>query len=83
MVELLRELGPGQLTPKMGSLSDTKSWEYPRWPTWEPDEEADPEKIFVVSHSDRPVPVDPTDLPIKIQSHERKAENQGFQCAVF
>ena len=36
---------------------------YPRWPTWEPDEDAEPEKIFPVRSDPPDRPVDPMQLP--------------------
>ncbi len=59
----IREFGPGNLTSEVSSLSDWKYSEFPRWPTWEPDEDAGEEKIFPVRSGEPDRPVKATDLP--------------------
>ena len=63
-------LGPGQLSTWIGGMSDPRATCFPRWPTWEPDAEKEPEMMLAVKGAKAPetdYPVDPKDIPIRMQ----------------
>ena len=64
----------------VGALSEQRFWTFPKWQTWEPNLGAE-EKIFPLAIEDRPVPVDPLDLPYKVQ--ENPTHPQGVTIRVF
>ena len=51
-------------------MSDPRATCFPRWPTWEPDAEKEPEMMLAVKGAKAPetdYPVDPKDIPIRMQ----------------
>ena len=56
-------MGPGDLTAEVGSVCDPRYTEFPRWPMWEPKEDADLDKIFPVRTGEPDRPVNPEDIP--------------------
>ena len=50
----------------MMGAQDARGTEFPRWPTWEPEEGME-EHIFPVKHGEPDEPEDPTDYPTAAQ----------------
>ena len=68
--EMGESLGPGRLSTWIGGMSDPRATCFPRWPTWEPDAEQEPEMMLAVKGAKAPetdYPMDPKEIPTRMQ----------------
>ena len=62
-----------------GGTQDPRTWEYPRWPTWEPGETSeDYDRVMATTIKEKPVPEDPNQLPLKMEVHDDDRRGYGI-----
>ena len=77
-IDIVRDLG-GMQAACCGGTQDPRTWEYPRWPTWEPGEtDEDYDRVMATTIKEKPVPEDPTQLPLKMEVHDDDRRGYGI-----